>query len=132
MVYLGQSLNVAIYAKYLLRFQVRRINKYICCFHISQNKYICCFPSLRLKEAEDARTLCVSIEGLECSGQLRDALLQHASAMTDLFRQISKLTSENCNEEGVYQPLFDQATAYSTWYKSRKKVANSMKSAAAQ
>ena len=84
----------------------------------------------RLKEAEDARTLCVSIEGLECSGQLREALLQHATAMTDLFRQLSKMTSDGINDENVYQPIFDQACNYSAWYKSRKRVANSMKSAA--
>ena len=44
------------------------------------------FPIPRLKEAEDARTTCVSIEGLECSAGLRDALIAHADAMTELYR----------------------------------------------
>ena len=42
----------------------------------------------RLKEAEDARTLCVSIENVECSGPLREALLQHAASMTELYRTL--------------------------------------------
>eukprot|EP00438_Fugacium_kawagutii_P030698 Skav213052 [mRNA] locus=scaffold364:38558:43143:+ [translate_table: standard] len=83
-----------------------------------------------LKEAEDARTTCVSIEGLECSGQLRDALLQHATAMTELYRHLSKKVSDQINDESAYTALFDQASNYSAWYKARKKVANSMKAAA--
>lgn len=85
----------------------------------------------RLKEAEDARTTCVSIENLECSGQLRDALLQHATAMTELYRTLSKMVADQINSEELYAPVFDQATNYSNWYKARKKVANSMKAAAA-
>ena len=85
----------------------------------------------RLKEAEDARTTCVSIENLECSDQLRGALLQHADAMTEVYRNLNKMVADGVNEESQYAALFGQAQSFSSWYKARKKVANSMKSAAA-
>lgn len=91
--------------------------------------HICWVPP-RLKEAEDARSTCVAIENLECSGQLRDALVQHATAMTELYRKLNKLVTDQVNDETVYSPLFDQASSFSAWYKARKKVANSMKAAA--
>ena len=84
----------------------------------------------RLKEAEDARTTCVSIENLECSEQLRGALLQHADAMTEVYRNLNKMVNEGVNDESQYVGLFAQAQNFSSWYKARKKVANSMKSAA--
>lgn len=56
-------------------------------------------------------------------------LVQHASAMTELYRTLSKMISDNIND-AQYSPVFDQATCFSNWYKARKKVANSMKAAA--
>ncbi len=67
---------------------------------------------------------------MECSGQLRDALKTHAESMTELFRKLSKLVNDQTNDEAVYAPLFEQAATFSAWYKARKKVANSMKTAA--
>lgn len=87
-------------------------------------------PKIRLKEAEDARTTCVSIEGLECAGQLISALNHHAEAMTGLYRSLNKLIGEQVNDEPSYAELFAKATSWSGWYKSRKKVANAMKAAA--
>ena len=87
-------------------------------------------PHPRLKEAEDARTTCVSIENLECSGQLRDALLSHAQVMTELYRSLNKMISDQVNDEQQFAPILEKAVSYSAWYKSRKKVANSMKAAA--
>ena len=89
------------------------------------------YPNLRLKEAEEARSTCVSIENLDCSGELREALLQHATAMTELYRTLSKMVADSINDDTAYAPLFDRATIFSNWYKLRKKVANSMKAAAA-
>ena len=91
------------------------------------------FPSsvlLRLKEAEEARTLCISIEGLECASELQTALTTHSSAMTNLYRELHQLTSQEVNDQSKYQVLFDQATNYQSWFKTRKKVANTMKTAA--
>ena len=91
------------------------------------------FPSsvlLRLKEAEEARTLCISIEGLECATELQTALTTHSSAMTNLYRDLHQLTSQEVNDLSKYQVLFDQATNYQSWFKTRKKVANTMKTAA--
>lgn len=84
----------------------------------------------RLKESEEARTLCVSIEGLECAGELVKALTAHAGAMVKLYRQLHQYTIQNVNDQSVYDPIFDQATSYTSWFKARKKVANSMKQAA--
>lgn len=86
---------------------------------------------LRLKEAEEARTLCVSIEGLECSEAMTNALTQHAGAMTALYRDINARIGTGADEESAYEPFHQKAASYQTWYKSRKKVANSMKQAAA-
>ena len=88
------------------------------------------FKFLRLKEAEDARSVCISIESLECSKDLIVALLAHADAMTEIYRNLNRLISEQVNDEASYAELFQRASNYSTWYKARKKVANSMKSAA--
>lgn len=88
------------------------------------------FPIPRLKEAEDARTTCVSIEGLECSAGLRDALVQHADAMTELYRTLNKMVADQVNDDASYEPIFQRAASFSSWYKARKKVANSMKAAA--
>ena len=84
----------------------------------------------RLKEAEDARTLCVSIENVECSGPLREALLQHASSMTELYRTLNQMVADGIADENSYSPIFERASNYSNWYKSRKRVANSMRAAA--
>ena len=51
--------------------------------------------------------------------------------MTDLYRELNKLTLNGCDDITIYQPIFDQASQYSSWYVKRKKVANSMKAAAA-
>ena len=87
-----------------------------------------CSP--RLKEAEEARTTCVAIEGLECSQELSTSLQQHAEVMTELYRVLNKLTQAQVNDQSAYSKLFDQANTYSAWYKARKKVANSMRQAA--
>ena len=87
-------------------------------------------PLPRLKEAEEARSLCVSIETLECSGELVKSLTDHATAMTNLFRELNKLTSEGHDDESVYKPFFEKAVQYQAWYVKRKKVAQSMKNAA--
>lgn len=83
-----------------------------------------------MKEAEEARTICLSIEGLECSGELRTALNQHATIMTDLYRKLTQLVGSNVDSEDAYREHFDAAANYTAWFKSRKKVANSMRSAA--
>lgn len=83
-----------------------------------------------MKEAEEARTLCISIDGLECSKELVSALTAHAGAMTGLFKDISKLTTAGVNTDEAYADLISKATSYSSWYKAREKIAKSMKSAA--
>ena len=83
----------------------------------------------RLKEAEEARTLNVSIEGMECSGELCAALKTHAENQTNLYRKLSVLIANNVNTDQEYQQYFDTAAANSSWFKTRKKVANSMKAA---
>eukprot|EP00435_Cladocopium_sp_Y103_P009061 s4443_g2.t1 len=84
----------------------------------------------KLKEAEEARSTCVSIENLECSSELREALLQHATAMTEIYRNLSEMVADQINDESAYLPIFERATSFTNWYKARKKVANSMKAAA--
>eukprot|EP00435_Cladocopium_sp_Y103_P007291 s4250_g2.t1 len=83
-----------------------------------------------LKEAEEARTLCVSIEGLECSGDLVAALTQHSNSMLGVYRDLNKLTVAGVDDETSYADLFHYASTYSAWYSKRKRVANSMKAAA--
>ncbi|CAL1128802.1 unnamed protein product [Cladocopium goreaui] len=56
-----------------------------------------------LKEAEEARTLCISIEGLECATELQTALTTHSSAMTNLYRDLHQLTSQEVNDLSKYQ-----------------------------
>lgn len=87
---------------------------------------------IRLKEAEEARTLCISIENLECAGELVAALTTHSTAMTTLYRDIHALTVNNVDEMSKYEGLFSQASSYQTWFKTRKQVANTMKKAAAK
>lgn len=50
--------------------------------------------------------------------------------MTTLYRDIHALTQADVDDMSQYQELFDKATSFQTWFKSRKKVANSMKQAA--
>ena len=70
------------------------------------------FP--RLKEAEEARSLCISIENLECAGELSSALTAHASAMTEVYRDLLKLTNASVNDEDQYTVLFSRAASYSS------------------
>ena len=84
---------------------------------------------LRLKEAGEARTLIVSIEGLECSEPLRNALDEHAKCMVDLYRKLTSLISSGVDDLQSYQEHFDNAVRYTAWFKARKKIANSMKTA---
>lgn len=84
----------------------------------------------RLKEAEEARTLIVAIENIECSGELSKALSGHAAAMTNLYRELHRLSVAGGDEDPAFDPLFAKAAELSAWFKARKKVANSMKQAA--
>ena len=77
---------------------------------------------LRLKEAEEARTLCIAIEGLEMAGELVQALQTHSTALTTLYRELHQLTTNEVNDINQYSKLFDQATQYQTWFKSRKRL----------
>ncbi len=95
-----------------------------------QSKNIMSSQTPRLKEAEEARSICISIENLECAGELSSALTAHASAMTEVYRDLLKLTNANVNDEDQYAVLFSRAASFTTWYKARKKIANSMKLAA--
>ena len=84
-----------------------------------------------MKEAEEARTLKLSIEGMECSGELMTALEGHANTLTELYRKIHGLIVQGVDTMESYQVHVDQAAALKDWFKSRKKVAQSMKSASA-
>ena len=75
-------------------------------------------------------TLCVSIEGLECSGDMVAALTQHSEAMTSVYRDLNKLTLDGIDDDESYAQLFHYATTYMAWYAKRKRVANSMRAAA--
>ena len=83
-----------------------------------------------MKEAEDARSICVAVETLECSGELRQAIEQHAGQMVDTYRELNKLITDGVDNEQAYEQIFAKAAQLSTWYKSRRKVAMSMKAAA--
>lgn len=72
----------------------------------------------------------VAIEQLECSGELREALQAHADCMLEIYRELHKLTCAGVTAEESYSELFESAANYSAWFKSRKRVANSMKAAA--
>ncbi len=74
--------------------------------------------------------MCVSIEGLECAGEMVKALKDHSEHMTNIYRNLNQMTLNAVNDADRYAPLFDQATAGFSWYAARKKVANSMKAAA--
>ena len=58
------------------------------------------------------------------------ALEQHSTAMVELYRKLNQLISSGADDEASYKIHFEAATSYSAWFKSRKKVANSMKVAA--
>ena len=59
------------------------------------------------------------------------ALTAHAQCMTGLYRDITKMVTQGVNSEDSYREIFEKADNYSTWYKARKKVAKTMKMAAA-
>ena len=84
---------------------------------------------LRLKESEEARSICISIEKLECAGELVGAMTKHAEELVALYRSLRELTGAGMNDEEKYEPLFHKAAALSDWFKARKRVANSMKAA---
>ncbi|CAJ1384001.1 unnamed protein product [Effrenium voratum] len=87
-------------------------------------------PAPALKEAEEARSLRISIEELECSAELCEALTIHADAMVEIYRELNKLTAASVNIEDAYASIFETASSYTAWYKTRKKVAMSMRQAA--
>ena len=60
------------------------------------------------------------------------ALTQHSSVMTEIYRELNKLTVAGINDDAAYAQLFQSAVSYSDWYAARKRVANSMKAAAAK
>lgn len=73
--------------------------------------------------------MCISIDGMECAGELVAALTDHAEKMKALFKELTALTNGGVDDESQYAPFFDRYTTMNQWYKSRKRVANSMKSA---
>ncbi len=95
-----------------------------------RTRTLCCFSYLRLKEAEEARTICVSIEGLECSGEMVKALQGHAECMTNIYRDLNRMTIAAIDDEASYADIFKKSAEYMSWYAKRKRVANSMKAAA--
>ena len=124
----GWGLESRRYAVLDLMFVENLLKNHIQCHPSPIPGYLSFTP--RLKEAEEARTLCISIEGLECAGELVSALTTHSTAMTALFRELNGHTMGGVNDLQIYQPLFEKATSYTNWFKSRKKVANTMKAAA--
>ena len=74
--------------------------------------------------------MCVSIEGLECAGEMAASLTQHSQSMTGLYPDLNRLTINGVDSMDQYEPLFAKASQYSAWYAKRKRVANSMKAAA--
>lgn len=85
-----------------------------------------------MKGGEEARTTCISIEGLECAADLVRALKDHAESMNVLYRELHSLTLTGVDTEEAYAAHFARATELDAWYRSRKKIANSMKNAAAR
>ncbi len=74
--------------------------------------------------------MCVSIEGLECAGEMVTSLTQHSQSMTGLYRDLNRMTINGVDSMDQYEPVFAKAKEYSAWYAKRKRVANSMKAAA--
>lgn len=91
-----------------------------------------CSVDCRLKQGEEARTLTISLEGLECAGELSAALTTHAEQLTVLYRELHALTTAGQENLDVYEPLFERATILKEWFQARKRVANSMKAANAK
>ena len=60
------------------------------------------------------------------------ALTTHSECMTHLYRELHNLTNAEVDDLSKYEALFDQATSYQNWFKTRKKVANTMKAAASK
>ena len=83
-----------------------------------------------LKEGEEARSLAISITGLECSADLMALLEKHAANMTELYKDINAKILVGENEESSYEQIYKTQESFSTWFKARKKIAKSMKSAA--
>ena len=48
-----------------------------------------------------------------------------------MYRKLSHLVAQGVDDEATYHDLFEHAGALTTWFKARKKVANSMRVAAA-
>ena len=57
------------------------------------------------------------------------ALEGHANICTELYRKINALVVQQIDTLEPYQPFMDEAAGLKEWFKSRKKVAQSMKSA---
>ena len=83
-----------------------------------------------LKEGEEARSLAISITGLECSADLMASLEKHAANMTELYKDINAKILVGENEESSYEQIYKTQESFSTWFKARKKIAKSMKLAA--
>ena len=83
-----------------------------------------------LKEGEEARSLAISIEGLECSSDVVSTLEKHAANMTDLYKEINMKILAGDNEESSYEKIYKTQESFTTWFKARKKIAKSMKAAA--
>ena len=66
------------------------------------------------------------------AGELVAALQDHSKSLTDLYRDLHKLTLDEIDDINQYQSYFDRATTLQTWFKARKRVANTMKAAAAK
>lgn len=83
-----------------------------------------------LKEGEEARSLAISIEGLECSGDVITTLQKHAANMTELYKEINAKILAGDNDENCYEKIYETQEGLNTWFKARKKIAKSMKAAA--
>ena len=60
------------------------------------------------------------------------AMTTHSECMTRLYRELHNLTNAEVDDLSKYEALFEQASSYQTWFKTRKRVANTMKAAASK
>ena len=83
-----------------------------------------------LSQANEARTLCEKIKGLNYSAPLVAALTTSSDALTSAYHTITALITDGKTDESDYTEVFATVATHADWLKNQKPVCNSLKKAA--
>ena len=70
-----------------------------------------------LKQATEARKYAIALENLQYSGELVEGLMKFSKKMEGIYKKVTQLNSEGCEDQTRFQKILDVTTVQNAWWK---------------